>query len=142
MKYCINCNEPLPSGLHHSRKNCDRCWTRVSRGLSLRLPGGRSYVGSSVDIRTRNRHGIARSNPWLIEAFKAHPPATWRFEVLEEFPLGSQYAASSRTIERLKTWDREHGYNFFPAVWKGDAPGVSAGRDRHHRRAAALEAAR
>ncbi len=133
--HCVNCGAPLPSGLHRSRKTCAWCYRRMDGVYRYVCPEGRSYVGSSSDIRNRNRNGIDRSNPWLIEAFKKHPPETWRFEVLEEFPSGSSstlFHAEQDHIERFRSWDPAYGYNFYPAIQR-NTPGALAAQERQRR---------
>ena len=54
--------------------------------------------------------------------------------MLEELTPGcSEQAmrhAEQRHIERLRSWDRRHGFNMHPAVWFGDTPGILAARAR------------
>jgi hypothetical protein len=131
---------------------CQKSFTPCGRGRHVRLycsdecrrvpapavyrfvcPDSRSYVGSVSDIRRREVHGIARSNPWLKAAFERYPPDTFAYEILERFPPGCSEQlreAEQRHIERLRSWDPECGFNIHPAVWDGDGPGVLAARKR------------
>jgi hypothetical protein len=84
-------------------------------------PDGRSYVGAATDIRKRDVHGIARTNPWLKMAFERYPPDTFTYEILERLPpgcaIGQLREAEQRHIERLRSWAPEPGFNIYPAVW-------------------------
>jgi hypothetical protein len=90
-------------------------------GYRYVAPDGRCYVGSTSDIRKRDQRGIDRSNPWLREAFEAHPPETFRFEVLKTLPPGCSEQrmrrAEQRYINKFKSWDPAYGFNIFPACF-------------------------
>jgi len=83
-------------------------------------PDGRSYVGAVRDGRNRAKHGIARTNQRLEEAFRQYPPETFRSEILEEvpgWPSRDELAkAEQRHINRLRSWDPKYGFNM--CVWK------------------------
>ena len=97
-------------------------------------PDGRSYVGSTGNIRTRDKQGLKRSNLRLDEAFKTYPPETWTFEVLETLPSDcskqKRLAAEQRHIERLCSWMPKHGFNLFPAGKGGNSHTILAAKDR------------
>jgi hypothetical protein len=82
-------------------------------------PDGRSYVGGVKDYRHRADNGIARFNLRLDAAFAQYPPETWTFEVLERLSPGCSELklrrAEQRHINRLRSWDAEHGFNIAPA---------------------------
>jgi hypothetical protein len=63
--------------------------------------------------------GLHRHNPWLLQAFIAHPPNTWTFELLQELQPGCDLVelrlAEQIHIDHLRSWDPVHGFNMRPA---------------------------
>src|SRR5262249_54391981 len=106
-----------------SRKHCCECrWqTAVYRFV---CPDGRSYVGSTHDLRTRAVKGLLRSNRRIKEVIEKYPPETWRFEVLELLPSRRPFheavEAEQRHIDRLGTLDPARGFNMVRAAAEFD----------------------
>ena len=90
-----------------------------------------THAAASCQWRT-DKHGLSRSNSWLIKAFEKYPAEAWVYEVLEELPPGCSEStlrhAEQRHIEQLQSWDQTHGFNVHPATWFGNALGVFAAR--------------
>jgi hypothetical protein len=128
-KNCVACGRLTGPRMYCSKECERRPFPAVYRFVS---PDGRSYVGSQGNIRNRDKRGIARANPRLMAAFEKHPPETWTYEILERLPAACSKErlrrAEQRHIERFKSWMPEHGFNIFPAFWKGTTPGTMAAR--------------
>jgi hypothetical protein len=67
---------------YRRKKYCsDHC--RIAKAPAVYrfvCPDGRSYVGSRLNIKNRERDGIGPQNLWLRKALKRHPPEAFRFE--------------------------------------------------------------
>jgi hypothetical protein len=132
---CATCGRPYRS-YRRSQQYCSlQCeHTRAPAVYRYTCRDGRSYVGGCADIRNRERKGIARMNERLRVVFKQHPPATWKFEVLERLRPGCSDVvlrrAEQRWIDALRTQDPEHGFNVDPAVsiWRPPLSATKHGR--------------
>jgi hypothetical protein len=135
---CLACGDFLPPGTNAGRlycyEVCDHRRRPAPAVYRFICPDGRCYVGHTGNHRLRNRHGLKRFNPLIDEAMATYLPETWTFEVLEELSHGCSKetlrCAEQRHIERLRSFQPEHGFNIYPAWWFGDTPGVLAGRAR------------
>lgn len=113
--FCRSCGGSIPRW----RKYCVECCyqTAVYRFI---CPDGRSYVGSTHDLRTRAVNGLLRSNRRIKAVIEKYPPETWRFEVLERLPSRRPFRealeAEQRHIDRLGTLNTERGFNVYAAV--------------------------
>jgi hypothetical protein len=118
-RLCRDCGSPIP----RCRKHCWEChWqTAVYRFV---CPDGRSYVGSTHDLRKRPLKGLSRSNRRIKAVIEKFPPETWRFEVLELLPSRRPFheavEAEQRHIDRLGTLDPERGFNMVRAAAEFD----------------------
>ena len=75
---------------------------------------------------------LARSNARIDAALARYPAESWSYEVLETLQPGCSEqdlrTAEQKHIDRLRTWEPEHGFNATPAIWDGDGPSQRAGR--------------
>ncbi len=71
---------------------------------------GRCYVGSTGNYKRKPCINIKRRNQRLLNY-----SSTWTFEILEELKRGCTTAklreAEQKHIERLRSWDPQHGFN-------------------------------
>jgi hypothetical protein len=114
---CCSCGGSIPRW----QKYCGEC-SRQTAVYRFVCPDGRSYVGSTHDLRARPLKGLSRSNRRIEAVIEKYPPETWRFEVLERLPSRRPFQeaveAEQRHIERLGTLSPERGFNVVSAVGK------------------------
>jgi hypothetical protein len=134
---CLACGKPLPVG--QGRKYCGpvSCAPRKRPAPVVYryvCPDGRSYVGSVSNVRYRDSAGLCRCNAWIAKALATYPPETWRFEILEQLPVGCSaevlLQAEQKHIDLLRSFRPKYGFNVAPALWFGDTPGVKVARAR------------
>jgi hypothetical protein len=133
---CHRCGQ-LFAPHRHLTRYCPPCWVVRNNGPATPgiyrfiCPDGRSYVGGVSDLRNRGDK-LARSNARIDAALARYPSETWSFEILQRLPPGCSRQdlrrAEQNHIDRLRTWEPEHGFNVTPAVWDGDGPAQRAGR--------------
>jgi hypothetical protein len=117
LRACPSCGGAVPA---RRRKYCGEDCRRQVGVYRFVCPDGRSYVGSTHNLRIRPVNGLQRSNRRIAAALAKYPAETWRFEVLERLPPGRPFleaiAAERRHIERLGTLNPEQGFNMRLAV--------------------------
>jgi hypothetical protein len=100
-------------------KYCHACRTASTAVYRFICPDGRSYVGSTHNLKVRPLKGLSRSNRRIKAIIEKYPPETWRFEVLERLPSRRPFQeaveAEQRHIERLGTLNPERGFNVYAA---------------------------
>jgi hypothetical protein len=141
-RFCCSCGASIPR--HGGRKYCAECCHQAAVYRFI-CPDGRSYVGSTHNLRARAVKGLLRSNRRIKAVIQKHPPETWRFEVLERLPSRRPFQeavkAEQQHIERLGTLNPEHGFNVYAAAGRAAerrsaaSAGASARACGNHRRA-------
>jgi hypothetical protein len=98
---------------------CDECRKISNAVYRFICPDGRSYVGSTQDLKVRKSIGLSRSNRRIKVAIEKYPPETWVFELLEPLPhrcsIEEALKAEQRHIDRLGTLNPERGFNVYAA---------------------------